>query len=46
MSAGGYTPGSAEEHVKRLGERGWENEMVVFGRLFIANVSSCVLDGK
>lgn len=33
--------------MKKLGEeRGWDNEMVVFGRLFISNVSFfCVMRG-
>jgi NADPH2 dehydrogenase len=36
LSAGGYTPVSALEHVEKAGH---ENEMIVFGRHFIANVS-------
>ena len=36
LSASGFTPASALEHMSKPG---YENEMVVFGRLFIANVS-------
>ena len=36
LSAGGFKPASALEHMTKPG---YENEMVVFGRLFIANVS-------
>ena len=37
LSAGGYTPVNALQHMEKPG---YENEMVVFGRHFLSNVGS------